>query len=733
MNPIPIKIYEFSTAIDYEIDFNGNIISKGFSTDKSYINQTIATIPPNVDKMIKAGGFDVVKEKQTNMIPALVGRVVLRENDHEQDWSVIAVVTPGQDDRGRRFMLSRYFLCQGHDNLWKLVSWIEDIYKETYHQYPVFNSQNALPESCFRHINRYEYAYLKQHENFEEIDEFVNKPSNPAIVFINKRLSHLKIINLIAEQKGKLHGISEISWAYNVDYIAEEYRQDYLVIQPADEEAYTKLITVKRRNNFKNNDLHIPLHIKKSVENAIKILIEDEDNYHPELISTLIESKDKLTSDQWQELFEYDLGVDLSKENPQPKQIKKITLMPLLSPKSLIAFLDWLESDNFKDSNRTRISLNFQDQLTRCYENRLETLTSDIVSIIDEVLKYQGRTQIFAWLLNNPRSLWNSTQTNIVNHIHENLKNYKTSSRNLYLSIFLEELKEYKLAAYFEQINRGLNRTIDSALFYKAFPKHQYSESSQKYLNLNISRRRTLREILIDWIPENMYKVAQIILLSLFLFAIPDWNIRIILICFALLYWLTEHVFKKYQLNYLEVAITGFLTIAVIFGLNSYISPNTANVADNNNNGSGQENVSEENSPSANPEGTTTDQSETPPNQQPIVTTMGQTKFSEAVNAYPTTNGFLNQIIIDLKNENFQQEEIVQAIYKVVDPELTILKTLPKEEKEKENFVRAIYNYQEQKEKDGAFNFPPDGLITSPESATFKTLKKEVKEELTNQ
>ena len=101
-----MKIHEFSTGIQVIVTAD-NWRSAGFD---GYMNSTLEKVPSSVQNAISNGLFSAAEGSVRNAIePALIGREV---KEGEDAHSVLAVVTPAQDDRGRTISTYRYFLTE---------------------------------------------------------------------------------------------------------------------------------------------------------------------------------------------------------------------------------------------------------------------------------------------------------------------------------------------------------------------------------------------------------------------------------------------------------------------------------------------------------------------------------------------------------------------------------------------------------------------------------------------
>ncbi len=110
-----IRIDEFSTGINVQGTAN-NWCSVGFT---GYMNCTINPIPPVVQNAISNQLF-AVSEGDATDTPAMVGREV---EENGEAWSVLAVVSRANDEKGRGISVYRYFLTQGKGKLEDLVRW----------------------------------------------------------------------------------------------------------------------------------------------------------------------------------------------------------------------------------------------------------------------------------------------------------------------------------------------------------------------------------------------------------------------------------------------------------------------------------------------------------------------------------------------------------------------------------------------------------------------------------
>ena len=135
-----IEIHEFCTGIILKGNSNEDWYSEGFSGNP--MNSTLSAIPKAVADEIANSLFNVA-ESSASSEPAMIGREVQKityqaDQDGQstidsatnhpcelsrEEWSVIAVVTSGDDEKGRSGSFYRYFLTQGLGKLDMLIRW----------------------------------------------------------------------------------------------------------------------------------------------------------------------------------------------------------------------------------------------------------------------------------------------------------------------------------------------------------------------------------------------------------------------------------------------------------------------------------------------------------------------------------------------------------------------------------------------------------------------------------
>ena len=430
-----IEIDEFSTGIRPQISGDGSWVSLGFTGQ--YMNATIDPIPYAIQRSIANKEF-AIAEGAASDLPAVIGRVI---SGNEGDWSVVAVVTRGQDEKGRSASFYRYFLAEGKDALWKILAWIdaEKIKNQKNNQqknggYPAFNPS--------------ETKLLDQPNSFRVSES--SKPqgelptegiSLPILIPPNERYA-LQEINTLAIANARER---PVSWALNAE--ALEIPWNFIAIQAASDRAYQLF----QRAIANTPQVQAPpVADEQALKSAIKGLCGSS-QIKPEAIAVISEAlgNKQITSEYWHTLFNgQGANNALSQGIYSPQMARLLTLRAIVIPNTLPDYLNWLKiTENFnprKENSTLSSALEFQANLQPFfseYPQLNEQLTQG--------LKIISQSQLSA-------SLWEKIGDYIGQHL---------SGNNL--AQFY-----YRLAAYWEQ---KIKNIVPENLFVKAFPDiHSY-------------------------------------------------------------------------------------------------------------------------------------------------------------------------------------------------------------------------------------------------------------------
>ncbi|MBE9221053.1 hypothetical protein IQ222_20270, partial [Dolichospermum flos-aquae LEGE 04289] len=327
-----IEIHEFSTGIHVQKKVNG-WVSLGFTG--KYMNATINPIPPVVEKSIANQEFALTKGSSTEK-PAIIGRIVGSGDD---TWSVMAVVTRGQDEVGLSAAFYRYFLCEGDHNLRFILAWWEQNQKPTFNPLDfkssphLFMGESGLPD-------------------VRTEDESLPFEQDQAIVLPAENQHDLYTLNALAIAKfNRSKNGLPVAWAFNVQ--ALEKPELFQVIQPASQKAYEQL-----KQAIANAG-----QVTQALRPAIRKLIHSS-QVKPEAVGVIVAGleNENVTAEDWETLFNKEgAEIAIKQKIYSPQLVRLITLRAIVIPETLPEFLAWLNIQGGKkpDQHQT-ISLELQ-------------------------------------------------------------------------------------------------------------------------------------------------------------------------------------------------------------------------------------------------------------------------------------------------------------------------------------------------------------------------------------
>jgi len=544
-----VEIHEFSTGINAERLPDGGWRSRGFRVGE-YMNLTLPYIPETVKRAIANKRFEVFKDRHSQE-PSFVGRVVPSTENGDHDWSVVAVVTSGQDEGGRSTSFYRYFLCEGGDSLWKILAWMEHYQQQSGGKWPVFNplASKQVGESHQWNVNPKPKFKLP-----DDWQSFLNANQTPVILSLGYA-SNLKMINAMAEVKANGE---QVSWAYNVEIIERPYL--FIIIQAANEESYQRLM--QRRQGQANNTRLVPLSVDEAaIKTAINGLIggsQVRDEWIQTILATL--EGNQLTVEQWEAVFDAQgAGMAIKRGSADPRMGRLLTLRAFVLPETLLEFLGWLwpiEGRKKQENPQIQASQEFQSKLKNKFNQRQNHFTDGIKNAIKAVYKKRIPKAAVVWLLIARGSIWAPYRRQIVEDVRTDLiainnsfsskrtppepKDFKCgesiwrdlcsgwqSSYYRYGAAYYRygadykpfaelfaELGEYELAfdlsAYFYQVSDG---EVPKNIFKQVLPRERSDEGT--VLGMKVKRKITIRDHCLRFV----IKYAEIILIIGFLLA----------------------------------------------------------------------------------------------------------------------------------------------------------------------------------------------------------------------
>ncbi len=500
-----ISIQEFSTGIQYEKTETG-WISRGFTG--YFINKTIDPVPDAIIRAIEDRQFSLaegtVKEKV-----ALIGREV--EKDSSQ-WSVLAVITKGEDEFGRYFPVYRFFYTKDKGNIEHLLTWWKDSSE------PIFNPFDK-PEVKF-----YEAGHHRE-VSLDDFREILENKKLPVILDSQKKYSPLEI-NALAK---KTSGLDNIAWAWNVGGV--EFPDSFHVIYPDDLKSQKIILRAISQSQT----------ISKGVvtgENSVKIAIQglssegEVDINHLETLEMALEQS-KYTNQDWISCFNAKgTNQAIDKKLYGADMVCLLTLRAIILPETIAEWLHWLKKSPKQIENK-ETSLYFQQQMfttmTKAAPIMLQKVEDGVKFCMAHLLYEPDLVEMTVWLLGSFGSLWNhSYHSEVTKQIAEDLslmselakgrialnqstgdsqgfcmlphwqsiwdeiKEYwrdsalKTLPRYLPIAEMFQQLGNYKVAAVFYQIALG---SVNEKLYNRIFDETKNSTTT--YRGFRIKKQKS--------------------------------------------------------------------------------------------------------------------------------------------------------------------------------------------------------------------------------------------------
>ena len=429
-----VKIHEFSTGIRYQTNADGSWVSLGFTGQ--YMNVTCESIPHCVKRSIANKEFAVAEGASSDK-PAIIGRVVL--GDYEEDWSVVALVSKGWDEKGRSASFYRYFLCEGGDKLPTIVTWIK-----SQNQLPIFN-----PDETKRIGQAHSFSVSPIRGNVPR--EFVNTYI-PILIPASEQYA-FEDINELATKKADSQ---PISWAFNVEALEQPWR--FVVIQAGSDRAY-QLLQKAIANPPK---VRIPMVAdEQALTSALKSLMGSS-TVKLESLETIVEAlgNTDITEDYWEELFNSQGARNALRQDIYSSQmVRLLTLRTLAIPATLREYLEWLKFDE----NLNKRNLNQPIVTSLQFQSQLLSLLSEFTQIYSKLTELRQGLQYYSSLAT----------------LFEKIGDYVQ-----------EKLSDHQLAIFYYQLSTYLGypkSIIPKKLFEKAFPNQH---SPQELWNRRIYKKK---------------------------------------------------------------------------------------------------------------------------------------------------------------------------------------------------------------------------------------------------
>ena len=516
-----IEIHEFSTGIRPERTADGGWVSLGFTGQ--YMNATINSVPHAIQRSIANKEF-AVAEGASSDEPAIIGRVVSGE---DSDWSVVAVVTKGRDEKGRSASLYRYFFCEGDkgvSNLWRIISWIEDYQRSHNGEMPVFNPFDTRE---LEQPNLYIASTPLKFNLLPETEASLLSDSAPILIPAEAQYT-LQDINKLANKKAIADDNQQpIAWAYKVKALEQPRR--FQIIQAASDKAYELLQKVKATTP----QVVAPLIDEQAFKAAIKGLINSS-RVKLEYVQVIAEplGNDQIPESYWKEIFDGQGANNALKQAIySPQMVRLLTLRAIVIPQTLPEYLVWLENES-KGSDNNTLSVEFQSQIKNSLiqipdvaKNIESNVIEGIRLLLPKLLEQKVTVESVVWLLASKNGLWASFTRQVLQDIDHDLRQMSKFTRNSEdfklvdkaWQKIREELEQYwrsrsnpdkKYLPLAELFSKLGNFKI-SALFYHAYsgkvPKETFVQICPNSWQCNIYGVWIERELSISDIPELLW------------------------------------------------------------------------------------------------------------------------------------------------------------------------------------------------------------------------------------
>jgi hypothetical protein len=476
-----ITIHEFSTGITPVKSADGGWVSKGFTG--RYMNSTLKEIPHAVERSIANKEF-AVAEGAVSDRPTAIGRVV-------GEWSVVALVTKGRDEKGRSASFYRYFLTNDTDGLSEIVSWIED--EQSRGRKLTFNPYDNLEQP--HQVNQ-----PTQNSRSKSSSDVLSE--TPAILDFGTKYS-IQEINTIAAIKSKETG-QPISWAFNVEALEKANR--FQVIHPANDSAARRIRQSLSSATGKASTTEID---EQGIKVAIKNLV-NASQIKPDSLQTLGESinsvETALGKEQaqsfWNEIFEgQGAGNALRQKIVSPQTSKLITIRAMILPGTVLEFLNWLQVDDSKKmSEQSKTSLALQSQMSSSKKSAFEpSLIIGIENVLEALFYEKLSYDAACWLLNSPESVWHEPTRQVIENIHYDFSTIGDRS---------SKSNEYKLnSRAWEEIRSKIKQRIHPT---SKKPDNKYTMLANLFCDLNDNMLAAcFYQLGIGEVPDNIYKSVK--------------------------------------------------------------------------------------------------------------------------------------------------------------------------------------------------------------------------------
>ena len=420
-----IQIHEFSTGIRPERTADGGWVSLGFTGQ--YMNTTIDPIPHAIQRSIANKEFGVAEGAARDK-PAIIGRVV---SGDDSDWSVVALVTKGRDEKGRSASVYRYFFCEGDkgvSNVWRILGWIENYQQLHAGEMPTFN---PFDTRGIDQPNLHTTSTPPQFNLLPETEESLLSTSAPILIPPEAQYT-LQDINRLANKKAIADDNQQpVAWAYKVEALEQPRR--FQIIQAASDKAYELLQKIKATTP----QVAAPLVDEQAIKSAIKGLINSS-RVKLDYVQAIAEplENERVTESYWKEIFDGQGATNALKQGIySPQMVRLLALRAIVIPQTLPEYLGWLGNGS-KGSDNNTLSVEFQSQIKNSLiqisdvaKNLEFNVVEGIRLLLPKLLEQKVTVESVVWLLTSTNGLWASFTRQVLQDMDHDLQSMNQSAK----------------------------------------------------------------------------------------------------------------------------------------------------------------------------------------------------------------------------------------------------------------------------------------------------------------
>jgi hypothetical protein len=336
-----IKVHEFSTGIRPEKTAEGGWVSRGFTSQ--YMNATCDSVPYEIERSIANFDFSIA-EGTASEAPAIIGRIVTGPSDDPQklvEWSVVALVSRGRDEKGRSGSFSRYFFVEGADFIPQILAWL------CARHYPVFNPFDIKKIGDEHVLSGDEPLHkLFLPESKEITNEHLESRYTMPVIFpsdvFNPEFLHAFATAKAKRIKESTGQETQISWAFNVE--AVEKIERFTAIRPASISA--KHILEKSKQTISATVSLGVMFDEEKIKTALKGMINSsniKENYFLDFAKALC---DRQVDPHWPRIFNALGAKNAIERNIYNSQMIKLLVLRSIAIREMEDYIHWIGKGN---------------------------------------------------------------------------------------------------------------------------------------------------------------------------------------------------------------------------------------------------------------------------------------------------------------------------------------------------------------------------------------------------